>query len=150
MGCTFRLIHTIWTVQIYKATIARSEYMRTWKSRSEVQKYTQRRIIKLDTLDEFVKDNGSASYCQFKRLLYLICHQQEFFSLYTPWYSLASRKPRSMWVLTSTSALLKAILIIDNTLVIIWSHTVYTRHTAIKIHIFKIKVVLVRLILFKL
>ena len=42
--------------------ISRSEYAYIVKSRSEVKKnYTKRRILKLDTLDEFVKDNGSAS-----------------------------------------------------------------------------------------
>ena len=43
-----------------------------FKSRSEdrSQKITHNgAIIKLETLDEFVKDNGSASYCQLKRLL---------------------------------------------------------------------------------
>ena len=80
----------------HKATIARSEYAYIVSPDLKSKIYTQRRIIKRDTFDEFVKDNGRASYCQFKRLLYLICHQQEFFSLYTPWYSLASRKPRSM------------------------------------------------------
>ena len=90
----------------HKATTPRSEYayivdlVPFWSQKN----YTLRRIIKLDTLDEFVKDNGSASYSQFQRLLYFICHQQEFFSLYTPWCSLVSRIPLSMWVLTSTSA----------------------------------------------
>ena len=41
----------------HKATIARSLYI-IHLSRTEVKKnYTQWRIIKLDTLDEFVKDN---------------------------------------------------------------------------------------------
>ena len=97
----------------HKATIARSEYAYIVSPDLKSKNYTQRRIINLDTLDEFVKDHESASYCRFKRLLYLICHHQEFFSLYTPLYSLASRKPRSMLVLTSTSAFLKATFI-DN------------------------------------
>ena len=48
-----------------------------------------------------------------------------------------------MWVLTSTSAFLKAIFI-DNT------DRMSIRRTAIKIYIFEIKVVRVKLILFKL
>ena len=53
MGCIFGLIHTIWTVQIDNATIARSEYAYIVSPDLKPKNlYTQRRIIKLETLDE--------------------------------------------------------------------------------------------------
>ena len=33
------------------------------------------------TLDEFGKDNSHVPYCQFKRLLYFICHKQVYFGM---------------------------------------------------------------------
>ena len=105
------------------------------------------RIIKLDTSDEFVINNGSASYCQFKRLLYLICHQQEFF--FQPVFSMILA--RSMQTAFNVGAYFH---------VRVFKSYIYRQHncfdrmsirrTAIKIDIFKMKVVRVKFILFKL
>ena len=111
----------------------------------EVQKYWdmaalqyRSTVIYRSTLGEFGKDNTHVPYCQFKRLLYFICHKQVYFGM----CFLSNQAHR---LRCGAYFQVRVLANIDHTYV-----SIASLFAAIKIYIFKIKVIRVKLIFIKL
>ena len=145
MGCIFSSFPTTWTMQIIN-TKPRSHILnidfdlcagKSPSSKILIHGCIKQVFLDRSTLCEFGKDNSHVPYCQFKRLLYLICHKQIFFGM----CFLSNQAHRHH---CGAYFQVRVLANIDHTFV-----SIASLFAVIKINIFKIKVICVKSIFIK-
>ena len=141
MGCIFSLIPTTWTMQIIN-TKPRSLDLCAGKSGSSkiliILHYTV--IFKIDLLWAILEKTSHVPYCQFKHFLYFICHKQVYFANFGMCF-LSNQAHR---LCCGAYFQVRVLANIDHAFI-----SIASLFAAMKIYIFKIKVIRVKSIFIK-